>query len=109
MAATTGQGLAELEDALLLQAELLELAASHSRRAEAVVIEARVDRGQGPVATVVVKRGTLKVRAGQGAAGRRRRRRRGWRIAVYAAAPSLPSTRPITTAAAGRPAHGGGH
>ncbi len=57
----TGQGLDELEESLLLQAELMELGASRSRRAEAVVIEAKVDRGHGPVATVVVKRGTLKV------------------------------------------------
>lgn len=57
----TGQGLEELEEALLLQAELMELGASRSRRAEAVVIEAKVDKGHGPVATVVVKRGTLKV------------------------------------------------
>jgi translation initiation factor IF-2 len=61
VAAVTGQGLAELEEALLLQAEVMELGASRSRRAEAVVIEAKVDRGQGPVATVVVKRGTLRV------------------------------------------------
>ncbi|KAL4858773.1 Translation initiation factor IF-2 [Chlorella vulgaris] len=61
VAAVTGQGLGELEEALLLQAEVMELGASRSRRAEAVVIEAKVDRGQGPVATVVVKRGTLRV------------------------------------------------
>jgi hypothetical protein len=57
----TGSGLEELEEALLLQAELMELRASRSRRAEATVIEARVDKGQGPVATVVMRRGTLKV------------------------------------------------
>jgi translation initiation factor IF-2 len=64
VAAVTGQGLLELEEALLLQADLMELRASRTRRAEAVVIEAKVDKGQGPVATVVVKRGTLKVGAG---------------------------------------------
>ncbi|PRW44490.1 translation initiation factor [Chlorella sorokiniana] len=68
VAAPTGQGLPELEEALLLQAEMMELQAemmelqaSRSRRAEAVVIEAKMDKGQGPVATVVVKRGSLKV------------------------------------------------
>lgn len=61
VAAVTGQGLDLLEESLLLQAEMMELKASRSRRAEAVVIEAKVDKGQGPVATVVVKRGTLKV------------------------------------------------
>ena len=63
MAALAGLGLDDLEEALLLQAELLELRASRSRRAEAVVIEAKMDRGQGPVATVVVKRGSLKASA----------------------------------------------
>ncbi|KAL4428155.1 hypothetical protein ABPG75_002244 [Micractinium tetrahymenae] len=61
VAAVTGQGLEELEEALLLQAEMMELQASRSRRGEAVVVEAKMDKGQGPVATVIVKRGTLKV------------------------------------------------
>ncbi len=50
----------KLEEAILLQAELLELKANPDRRAEGVVIEAKVERGRGSVATVLVKRGTLK-------------------------------------------------
>ena len=49
----------KLEEAILLQAELLELAANPDRRAEGVVIESKVERGRGSVATVLVKRGTL--------------------------------------------------
>eukprot|EP00891_Asterochloris_glomerata_P008954 jgi/Astpho2/8954/e_gw1.00133.45.1_t len=59
-AAPVGLGLAELEDALLLQADLLELKASTSRAAEGVVVEASLDKGQGPVATVIIKQGTLR-------------------------------------------------
>ena len=50
----------KLEEAILLQAELLELKANPERRAEGVVIEAKVERGRGSVATVLVKRGTLR-------------------------------------------------
>ncbi len=49
-----------LVDKILLQAELLELKANPDRAAEAVVIEAKLDKGRGPVATVLVQRGTLK-------------------------------------------------
>ena len=59
VAAPQGQGLEELAEALLLQAELLELAASKLGAAEGVVVEARMDKGQGPVATIIVNRGTL--------------------------------------------------
>lgn len=60
-AATKGTGLLELEEALMLQAEGLELKASPSCAAEAVVVEAKLDKGQGPVATAIVKRGSLEV------------------------------------------------
>jgi translation initiation factor IF-2 len=50
----------ELVDKILLQAELLELKANPDRAAEAVVVEAKLDKGRGPVATVLVQRGTLK-------------------------------------------------
>ncbi len=50
----------KLLDAIALQAEVLELKANPNRPAEGTVIEARLDRGRGPVATVLVQRGTLK-------------------------------------------------
>ena len=52
--------LAKLLDTIALQAEVLELKANPNRPAEGTVIEARLDRGRGPVATVLVQRGTLK-------------------------------------------------
>ncbi|MDX9998620.1 MAG: translation initiation factor IF-2 [Phenylobacterium sp.] len=54
------QGLDELIEAILLQAELLDLKANPDRTADGVVIEAKLDRGRGAVSTVLVKRGTLK-------------------------------------------------
>jgi translation initiation factor IF-2 len=53
-------GLDDLVEAIVLQSEVLELKANPDRTAEGVVIEAKLDRGRGPVATVLVKRGTLK-------------------------------------------------
>ena len=52
-------GLDKLEEAILLQAEVLELRANPDRSAEGAVIESRLDRGRGPVATVLVQKGTL--------------------------------------------------
>ncbi|MEN5145438.1 translation initiation factor IF-2 [Brevundimonas diminuta] len=49
-----------LTDAILLQAEVMDLRANPDRSAEGVVIEAKLDKGRGPVATVLIKRGTLK-------------------------------------------------
>ncbi|GIL52293.1 hypothetical protein Vafri_8207, partial [Volvox africanus] len=59
--ANTGEGLRELEEALLLQAELMDLHAPRGGPASGSVIEARLERGLGPVATVIIKRGTLQV------------------------------------------------
>jgi len=53
-------GLENLVEAILLQSEVMELKANPDRTAEGVVVEAKLDRGRGPVATVLVKRGTLK-------------------------------------------------
>jgi translation initiation factor IF-2 len=53
-------GLDELVDKIMLQAELMELKANPEREAEATVIEAKLDKGRGPVATVLVNRGTLR-------------------------------------------------
>jgi translation initiation factor IF-2 len=60
VSAKTRLGLEELLERILLQAELLDLKANPDRTAEGVVIEAKLDKGRGAVATVLVKRGTLK-------------------------------------------------
>jgi len=60
VSAKTRQGLDELLERILLQAELLDLKANPDRTAEGVVVEAKLDKGRGAVATVLVKRGTLK-------------------------------------------------
>ncbi|NPD69224.1 translation initiation factor IF-2 [Lichenicola cladoniae] len=52
-------GLDKLEEAILLQAEILDLRANPERAAEGTVVESRLDRGRGPVATVLVQKGTL--------------------------------------------------
>ncbi len=55
------KGIAELLDAILLQAEILELKASYNRMAEAKIIESRIDQGRGIVATIIVDKGTLRI------------------------------------------------
>ena len=54
-------GLDKLLDAIAVQAEIMELKANPDRAAEGTVIEAKLDKGRGPVATILVRRGTLKV------------------------------------------------
>ena len=61
VSAKTGQGLGELLESIQVVAEVAELKANPERAALGVVIEAKVDRGRGPVATVLVQTGTLKV------------------------------------------------
>ena len=60
VSAKTGLGLDKLLEAILLQAEVLELKAVKNAPAKGVVIEARLDKGRGPVATILVQSGTLK-------------------------------------------------
>ncbi|MGA7788555.1 MAG: translation initiation factor IF-2, partial [Xanthobacteraceae bacterium] len=83
----------KLLDTIALQAEVLELTANPNRPAEGTVIEARLDRGRGPVATVLVQRGTLKpgdiVVAGS-AWGRVRALMSDTGHSVVAAGPSMP-------------------
>ncbi|MEO1168469.1 MAG: translation initiation factor IF-2 [Pseudomonadota bacterium] len=60
ISALKGDGLDELTEKILLQSELLELKANPDREAEGTVVEAKLDKGRGPVATVLINRGTLK-------------------------------------------------
>jgi translation initiation factor IF-2 len=60
VSAHTGQGIDDLLDAILLQAEVLELTAPKDIPGQGIVIESRLDKGRGPVATVLVQTGTLK-------------------------------------------------
>ncbi len=60
VSAKTGQGIDDLLEQVLLQAEVLELKAPTEAMAKGIVIEARLDKGRGPVATVLVQSGTLK-------------------------------------------------
>ncbi len=53
-------GLDDLAEAIILQAEILDLKANPSRKADGLVIESKLEKGRGPVATVLVKRGTIK-------------------------------------------------
>ncbi|MCM1136138.1 MAG: translation initiation factor IF-2, partial [Clostridium sp.] len=61
VSAKTGEGLETLLETILLTAEILELKANPNRRARGLVIEAELDKGRGPVATVLVQKGTLHV------------------------------------------------
>ena len=61
VSAHTGQGLSELLDMILLVAEMRELKANPDRKARGLILEAQLDKGRGPVATVLVQKGTLKV------------------------------------------------
>ena len=60
VSAKTGQGVDSLLESILLQAEVLELTAPINTPAKGVVIESRLDKGRGPVATILVQSGTLK-------------------------------------------------
>ena len=61
LSAHTGEGIDDLLENIILQAELLELKASKKVKADATVIESSIEKGRGPVATVIMKNGTLKV------------------------------------------------
>src|SRR5690606_14969310 len=61
VSAATGQGVPELLEKVLLQAELLPLGASPERAARGVILEAALDKSRGPIATVLVKDGTLRI------------------------------------------------
>lgn len=61
VSAKTGEGLEDLMEMILLTSEVLELKANPNRRARGLVLEAQLDKGRGPVATVLVQKGTLRV------------------------------------------------
>jgi translation initiation factor IF-2 len=93
VSATKKMNLDKLEEAILLQAEVLELKANPNRMADGVVVEAQLDPGRGSVATVLVQRGTLKVGdvlVAGAVWGRVRRLIDDHGTAVQSAAPSVP-------------------
>lgn len=61
VSAKTGEGIEDLLEMILLEADVLELKANPNRNARGIVIEAQLDKGRGPVATVLVQKGTLHV------------------------------------------------
>ncbi len=61
VSAKSGQGIDELLEVLLLQADILELKANPKAPAKAIVIESKLEKGRGPVATIICKNGTLKI------------------------------------------------
>lgn len=61
VSAKTGQGIDDLLDKVLIEAELMDLKANPDRQAEGIVLEARIDKGKGIVANILVQKGTLKV------------------------------------------------
>ncbi len=61
VSAHTGEGIDDLLETILLQAEVMELSADPTRRAKAIVIESSVEKGFGPVANIIIKNGTLRV------------------------------------------------
>ena len=93
VSALTGQGISDLLERIVLEAEVMELKANPNRRGKGAVVEARLDKGQGPVATLLVQNGTL--RAGDvliagTAVGRVRTMRDDKGRAIEAAGPSTP-------------------
>ena len=61
VSAKTGEGLEDLMEMIVLTAEVMELKANPNRRARGLVLEAQLDKGRGPVSTVLVQKGTLRV------------------------------------------------
>jgi len=61
VSAKSKQGIKELLDLILLQADILELKAVEEKRANGIIVEAKLDKGRGAISTVIVKEGTLKV------------------------------------------------
>ena len=59
VSAVTGMGISDLLERIVLEAEVMELKANPSRRGKGAVVEARLDKGQGPIATILVQNGTL--------------------------------------------------
>ena len=59
VSALTGMGISDLLERIALEAEVMELKANPNRRAKGAVVEARLDKGQGPIATILVQTGTL--------------------------------------------------